>query len=372
MADKNMEQLTRTDYIEAVKAIRSAIQRSRYNVAKLMNREVLGLYYWVGHYVSVNSRIGAWKTNAIATISQQLQQELPGLTGFSETGIKDMRIFYEAWVTYIDRQLPVAELEQILPIADFENRQPSVADLTETDIECFVRVGFSLHRQIIRHAKTLDERLYYIRKCATEFWTKDRLVANLKADFFHTHPLPNNFEVAIPDEHMRAKALHAFRGEVVLDFLKIQDPDYIDESDVEQQIVNNIKNFIMALGNDFTFMGNQYRLIVEGEECFIDLLFFNRRLRSLVAIELKAGKFLPEYAGKMNYYLSALDEYVRMPDENPSIGIILCRSMSEKKVEFAFRDMTKPMGVATYRSTQELPEQYQQILPSAEELKKLL
>ena len=367
-----MEQLTRADYIEAVKAIRSAIQQSRYNVAKLMNREVLGLYYWVGHYVSVNSRVGAWNTNAIYTISQQLQQEMPGLTGFSETGIKDMRIFYEAWAPYINRQLPVADLNQILPIADFENRQPAVADLTDADIECFVRVGFSLHRQIIRYAKTLDERLYYIRKCATEFWTKERLITNIKSDYYHTHPMPNNFEVAIPDERMREKALHAFRGEVVLDFLKIQDPDYIDESDVEQQIVNNIKNFIMALGNDFTFMGNQYRLIVEGEESFIDLLFFNRRLRSLVAIELKAGKFLPEYAGKMNYYLSALDEYVRMPDENPSIGIILCRSMSEKKVEFSFRDMTKPMGVATYRSTQELPEQYQQILPSAEELKKLL
>ena len=111
---------------------------------------------------------------------------------------------------------------------------------------------------------------------------------------------------------------------------------------------------------------------MDGEESFIDLLFFNRRLRSLVAIELKSGKFKPEYAGKMNYYLSALDEYVKMPDENPSIGIILCRSMNEKKVEFSFRDMTKPMGVATYHSSSELPEAYKNILPSAEELSKLL
>lgn len=367
-----MEQLSRTDYIQAVKAIRLAIQQSRYNAAKLVNKEVLALYYWVGHYVSVHSRIGAWKTNAIVTISQQLQQEMPGLTGFSETGIKDMRIFYEAWAPYINRQLPVADLDKMPPIVDFDNRQPPVADLSDVDFECFVRVGFSLHRQIIRYADSIEERLYYIRKCATEFWTKESLVTNLKADYYHTHPMPNNFNTAISDERMRVKALHAFKEEMVLDFLKIPDPDFIDESDVEQQIVNNIKDFIMALGNDFTFIGNQYRLIVEGEESFIDLLFFNRRLRSLVAIELKAGKFLPEYAGKMNYYLSALDEYVRMPDENPSIGIILCRSMSEKKVEFSFRDMTKPMGVAVYRSSQELPEKYQQILPSADELKKLL
>ena len=367
-----MEQLNRAEYIEAVKAIKEAIQISRYNAAKLVNKEILSLYYWVGNYVSVNSREGAWNTHAIATISQQLQQELPGLKGFSETGIKDMRIFYEAWCPYLNWQPSVADLKNILPFDQLINRQPAVADLSTTDMEYFVQVGFSLHRQVIRYTSTLEERLFYIRQCATQFWTKDKLIANLKADVFHKEAAPNNFQVAIPDSRLRDKALQVFREDVVLDFLTLPDPDFVDEKEVEQQIVKNIKDFIMALGGDFSFMGNQYRLIVDGEESFIDLLFFNRRLRSLVAVELKSGKFKPEYAGKMNYYLSALDEYVKMPDENPSIGIILCRSMNEKKVEFSFRDMTKPMGVATYHSSSELPEAYKDILPSAEELRKLL
>ena len=367
-----MLQLNRAEYIEAVKAIKEAIQISRYNAAKLVNKEILSLYYWVGNYVSVNSRIGAWNTHAIETISRQLQQELPGLKGFSETGIKDMRIFYEAWSPYLNWQPTVADLKNVLPFDQLANRQPIVADLSTSDIECFVQVGFSLHRQVIRYASTLEERLFYIRQCATHFWTKDRLIANLKADVFHKDAALNNFQVAIPDSQLRDKALQVFREDVVLDFLKLPDPDFVYEIDVEKQIVKNIKDFIMALGGDFSFMGNQYRIVVDGEESFIDLLFFNRRLRSLVAIELKSSKFKPEYAGKMNYYLFALDEYVKMPDENPSIGIILCRSMNEKKVEFSFRDMTKPMGVAIYRSSSELPEAYQNILPSAEELRKLL
>ncbi len=128
----------------------------------------------------------------------------------------------------------------------------------------------------------------------------------------------------------------------------------------------------MALGNDFCFMGNQYRLIIDEDEFFIDLLFFNRKLQSLVAIELKKGKFKAEYVGKMNLYLSALDEYVKQPYENSSVGIILCKEKNNKIVEFAFRDTSKPMGVMIYNNAKELPEKYKDILPNAEELKKLL
>lgn len=129
---------------------------------------------------------------------------------------------------------------------------------------------------------------------------------------------------------------------------------------------------MLALGTGFTFIGNQYRLVVDDQEYFIDLLFFNRRLRSLVCFELKYGAFKPEYAGKLNFYLSALDEYVKLPEENPTIGIILCRSKSDKVVEFAFRDTTKPMGVATYKTARELPSEYKNILPNEDDLRKLM
>ena len=184
--------------------------------------------------------------------------------------------------------------------------------------------------------------------------------------------MPNNFTIAIANTDLRNKALRSFKDEYLLDFVNIEDIDEEDERVIEQQIVHNIKNFIMALGNDFSFMGNQYRLIVSEKEYFIDLLFFNRRLQALVAIELKRGAFKPEYAGKLNFYLSALDENIKLPHENPSIGIILCRDRDLKTVEFAFRDINKPMGVATFRTSSELPKEYQGILPEPEELRKLM
>jgi RecB family endonuclease NucS len=165
----------------------------------------------------------------------------------------------------------------------------------------------------------------------------------------------------------------SFKDEMLLDFINIQDPDEVaDERVLEQEIVLNIKKFIMALGNDFSFIGNQYRMLIEAEEYFIDLLFFNRKLQSLVAIELKKGKFKAEYVGKMNLYLSALDEYIKLPNENPSIGIILCKEKTNKIVEFAFRDTSKPMGVVIYKTYNDLPERYKNTLPKIEDLKKLL
>jgi predicted nuclease of restriction endonuclease-like (RecB) superfamily len=185
--------------------------------------------------------------------------------------------------------------------------------------------------------------------------------------------LLHNFDNTIVQNNFKQKALMAFKDELLLDFINIEDADEEpNERVLEQEIVLNIKKFIMALGADFSFIGNQYRLIIEDEEYFVDLLFFNRKIQSLVAIELKKGKFKAEYVGKLNLYLSALDEYIKQPHENPSIGIILCKEKNNKIVEFAFRDTTKPMGVVTYKTYQDLPENYKNILPNIEDLKKLM
>jgi RecB family endonuclease NucS len=184
--------------------------------------------------------------------------------------------------------------------------------------------------------------------------------------------MQNNFALTISNLDLRGRALRSFKDEYLLDYINIEDPDEIDERVFEHEIVLNIKNFIMTMGNDFSFMGNQYRLVVAEKEYFIDLLFFNRRLQSLVAIELKRGEFKPEYAGKLNFYLSALDEYVKLPHENPSIGIILCKDKNRKTVEFAFRDINKPMGVATYKISHKLPKEYHGLLPEPETLLKLM
>jgi predicted nuclease of restriction endonuclease-like (RecB) superfamily len=185
--------------------------------------------------------------------------------------------------------------------------------------------------------------------------------------------LPNNFEKTISDKDFQRKAMLSFKDEYLLDYINIESPDdEPDERVLENEIMNNIRKFIMSLGKDFSFIGNQYRMIVEEREYFVDLLFFNRQLQSLVAIDLKRGEFKPEYLGKMNFYLSALDDLVKLPHENPSIGIILCKSQNQKLVEYTFRDMSKPMGVATYKTAKELPAEYRDVLPDTESLMELL
>jgi predicted nuclease of restriction endonuclease-like (RecB) superfamily len=370
-----MEQIQISNgYLQAVKAIKQAILESRYRAARMVNKEMLALYYWVGNYVSVHSRVDAWNTNAIAAISKMLQQELPGLTGFSETNIKNMRTFYETWCPVLNRQLTSADLNKQLDMNDLVNRQITSADLSEEDYDCFLRVGFSIHREIIRKTSTLEERLYYIRRSAKEFWTFEQAKYHLSEGLYAKQGAiqQTNFESTISEPDFKKRALQSFKDEYMLDFINIEDSEQIDEREIEQSIVLNVKNFIMAFGQDFSFIGNQYRLEVAGKEFAVDLLFFSRRLRSLVAFELKRGEFKPEYTGKMNFYLAALDRYVRLPDENPSIGIILCKSKNEEIVELSFSDTSKPMGVATYRTTKDLPENLRNALPDIEQLKKLM
>ena len=387
------------NYVLAVKQIKTAILKSRYEAAALANKELLKLYFGIGQYVSFHSRNKNWGKGAIDSISSLLQQELHGLRGFSATNIRNMRIFYEEWECMqpflIDKKAPLfhfseEELNRQLPSAELknQNRQLATGDLNDSFliqqlataelenewIELFLKVPFTQHRLIIRGAEVTEERVFYIQKVATEFWSFETLKHHLKSDLYQRQgKLAHNFQSTLSENAFRQKALMAFKDEMLLDFINIEDADEEpNERILENAIVQNIKKFIMALGTEFSFIGNQHRLLIEDEEYFIDLLFFNRKIQSLVAIELKKGKFKAEYVGKMNLYLSALDEMVKQPHENPSIGIILCKEKNNKIVEFVFRDTSKPMGVVTYKTYNDLPEAYKNILPDTETLKSLL
>ena len=387
------------NYVLAVKQIKTAILKSRYEAAALANKELLKLYFGIGQYVSFHSRNKNWGKGAIDSISSLLQQELHGLRGFSATNIRNMRIFYEEWECMqpflIDKKEPLfqfseEELNRQLLSTELknQNRQLATGDLNDSFliqqlptaelenewVELFLKVPFTQHRLIIRGAEVTEERVFYIQKVATEFWSFETLKHHLKSDLYQRQgKLAHNFQSTLSENAFRQKALMAFKDEMLLDFINIEDADEEpNERILENAIVQNIKKFIMALGTEFSFIGNQHRLLIEDEEYFIDLLFFNRKIQSLVAIELKKGKFKAEYVGKMNLYLSALDEMVKQPHENPSIGIILCKEKNNKIVEFAFRDTSKPMGVVTYKTYNDLPEAYKNILPDTETLKSLL
>lgn len=375
-----MEQtIISSEYLNAVKAIKQAILESRYRAARHVNKEVLALNYGIGRFISINSRSAKWGSNAIAVISNLLRQELPGVKGYSEASIKMMRTFYEEWrCLFENRQLPIDDLGNQLLVSGItdkiEIRQLVTDELSASDLASFLNVGFTNHYVILTKTKSKEERLFYIRRCATEFWKVETTKYYLSENLFKKEGTiqQTNFNKTIDNVAFKQRALQSFKDEYLLDFVNIEDPELVDERVIEQRIIQNVKNFIMAFGPDFTFMGNQYRLEVAGQEFVVDLLFFSRRLRSLVAFELKRGEFKPEYTGKMNFYLAALDKYVKLPDENPSIGIILCKTKNDEIVELSFSDTSKPMGVATYRTSQELPPEIRQALPDMEDLKKLI
>lgn len=219
-----------SEYLQAVKSIKDAILQSRYRAARMVNKEMLALYYWVGNYVSVHSRIDAWNTNAISVISKLLQQELPGLSGFSETNIKNMRAFYEAWCPYLNRQLTSVDLNKTLNVKELLNRQMPSADLSASDYECFLSVGFSNHREIIRKTTTLEERLFYIRRCAKEFWNYETTKYHLKEKLYQKEGTiqQTNFSKTIVNDDFKQRALQSFKDEYMLDFINIEDPEFVD------------------------------------------------------------------------------------------------------------------------------------------------
>ncbi len=375
-------------YINTIKYIKEEILKSRYTMAKVANKEMLFLYYKVGKIISEKVETEKWGSKTIKRLSEDLQNELHGLRGFSSTNLKRMKKFFDEWEPYFRDEISQNLIGSTLIIQMIDKQKsisPTVSDpientgdeisstLSDQFVNYFCRVPFSSHFEIITKTKSIESRIFYISKSAQEFWSVRTLRHHLKNNLFEQQgQLPNNFETAIETPQNRERALRAFKDHYLLDFIRISDEDADDEKVLENEIVNNIKKFIMSLGSDFAFLGNQYRVIVEDDEYFIDLLFFNRSLQSLVAFDLKTGKFKPEYLGKMNFYLSALDDLVKQKHESPSIGIILCKEKKNKTVEFAFRDMSKAMGVATYKTSNHLPEKYKNILPDANTLIKLL
>jgi len=367
-----------------IKHLKQRILASRYLAAKMANAEFLRLYFAVGADLDSEIRNNAWGEKILETVSSRLQQEVPGLRGFSASNLKKMRMFYNAW-----KELPeIGSLPTNQSLHD-DNSLPTVSGKLKTEaasisssatnqledfhFPIFASISFTHHFEIIIKVNDVAHRWYYIQQAASNFWTVRHLRTELKNEsHLKGNNKANNFEATLPD-FLSNKAIRAFKDQYLLDFVNTEDADEeIDERVLEKQIVLNIKKFLMALGSDFSFLGNQYRIKVDEDEYFIDLLFFHRGLQSLIAFELKSGKFKPEYIGKMNFYLSALDDLIKKPHEQASIGIILCKEKDNKTVEYSYRDFNKPMGVATYKTSATLPPELKHALPDAETLKKLM
>ena len=382
-------------YDDAVQIIKTAILQSQYDAARSVNEKQLTLYYGIGKYISANSRKGFWGKGAIDTISERLQNELPGLRGFSARNLRYMRAFYEEWSVL--ESCCNEDTRQVLAVATAKNADgdsnlaPASAKLLDGSfwhlqvpnsmvfpIDEFLRIGFTQHRKIFEKVKDLNARFFYIRQCAKQGYSVEELEAAIaRDDFRHQGNLPNNFPKTLSVAGQALRAISTFKDEYLLDFINVEelgarDSQDVDERVVENAIVQNVRNFILAFGKDFTFVRNQYHLDAFGEDQYIDLLFFNRELNCLVAVELKKGKFKTSYLGQLQGYLSVLDGFERKPHENPAIGLILCKDMNRSFVDYVIQDYSKPMGVATYKTADDMPEKLRKALPDVEDLRRLL
>lgn len=359
-------------YIEFIQSIKRQIVQSRYVAARLANREQLMLYFKTGVMISEKIKAQKWGAKVMDQISADLQKELPGLKGFSSGNLKKIRLFAETYAPHLvigstaPNQLGLAGTGEDFSISS------TLSNLIENSAfyEAFTGISFSHHFTIITKIKAWEARIFYIQSAAANFWSLTVLEHHIENNLYGKEgKLPNNFDGALA-ETLKLSALKVFKDEYLLDFIAGDELD--DERHIEQQVVLNIRNFILQMGKGFCFIGNQYRLEVEGDEFFIDLLFFNRHLQCLVAFELKRGKFRPADAGQLNFYLNVLDEKIKLEQENSSIGIILCKEKNNTVVEFAIKSYDKAMGVATYKTSRKTPDKMKKVLPDTNSLLKLL
>ena len=368
-------------YKQAVSVIKEAILHSQYRAAKMVTGEELSLNFGIGAYVSNRSRQEKWGTSIIESISEQLRRELPGLRGFSARSIRNMRTFYEYWKQYLIWQPSAAKLQLSknqgnidIDCFSLQKWSPVAAEINREE---FLGISFSHHLEILQKTKDIQEVLFYIHQTVLHKWDKYDLRDRLKKGLYQKHGVAaNNFLQTMPVNDAR-KAVGMFKDEYLLDYINIEEmevdkPEDIDERVIEKTIVRNIKKFIMTFGRDFAYIGNQYHLEIFGEELFPDLLFLNRELNCMVVVELKKGAFKPAYIGQLQTYMKVLDDKVRKPHENPTIGILLCKSANKAFVEYVIRDYNHPMGVATYKTAEDMSEELRNALPDMDEMRKLL
>jgi predicted nuclease of restriction endonuclease-like (RecB) superfamily len=328
------------NYNELFHEIKRLIHISQYEALKSVNKKLISLYWSIGEMITLRQAGNTWGKSVVERLSKDLQVEFPGIKGFSVQNLWYMRQFYTEYCDNI-------------------NLQPLVGEISWTK-----------NIIIISKCKNSHEREFYLRMTRRYGWTKTVLIQKIESRTFEKTMInQTNFDETLP-EPLKQKAKLAVKDEYTFDFLELGD-EYT-EREFEDAIIFRIEKFLREMGGMFTFVGRQYRLEASDREYFIDILLYHRGLKCLTAIELKIGEFKPEYIGKMQFYLAILDDTARVQGENPSIGIILCKTKDKTIVEYALRESNKPIGVAEYDKESQLPDNFYDQLPSPEQISILL
>ena len=330
------------EYIKFLNDLKNKIRHAQHQVYRVVNKKLISLYWDIGKSIADKQEKLGWGQKIIQQLAGDLQKEFPKNSGFSERNLKYMKKFY---IEYKGKP----------------KVQPLVA-----------QIPWSHNLIILDKTKNDYEKEYYCRMVLKYNWSKRILAHQIESKSFErflTDKKSHNFDKTLPVKMLK-KVEPAIKDTYMLDFLEISED--VKEKELEKGLLENIKSFLLELGIGFTFMGSQYKIVLGENEYFIDLLFYHRYLKCLIAIDLKIGKFIPEYAGKMNFYLNLLDDKVKLQDENSSIGLILCKEKDNIVVEYALRNIKKPVGVAKYYLTKKLPPKLLKQLPSPSVIEKKL
>jgi len=325
-------EITEAQFIAEVIA---TVRQAQYEASKAVNVHLINLYWELGKSIAEKQSLG-WGKSVVTTLANELQTEFPGMSGFSSGNLWLMAQFYTEYQGDV-------------------NLVPLVRE-----------ISWSKHIVILKKCKNNQERQFYTISTKKYGWTKDVLTHQIENKTFEKYLLnQTNFDAVLPD-HIKKQAYLAVKDHYNFELLELAGQH--SEYELEQALIKNIRQFLLEIGPDFSFIGNQYKLPISDKEYKIDLLLFHRKLQSLIAIDLKIGEFEPEHKGKMEFYLTVLNDQIKLPHENPAIGIIICKSKDRTIVEYALKSATQPIGVATYSTTNTLPEAYKDLLPATTEI----
>lgn len=327
-------------YGNFLKEVKERIRKAQYEALKAVNKEIICLYWDIGQKIIERQKEHGWGKAIVENLAKDLQIEFPGMQGFSASNLWRMRLFYDSY-----------------------RNNAKLAPLVR-------EIGWSHNMAIFERCKNDLEREFYIRMTKRMGWTKDVLIHQIENKTYEKTLInQTNFNKSLPSP-IKHQAKLAVKDEYTFDFLELGEDH--SEMELERALIAKVNRFLVEMGGAFAFMGNQFRLQVDGDEYFIDILLYHRRLKCLIAVELKIGKFIPEHVGKMQFYLAALDKTIKQKGENPSIGIILCKDKGRTTVEYALKESKKPIAVAQYRITTTLPKNLQKELPAPGQIRELL
>ena len=372
--------LSHPDYPAFLAELKERILRARTSAARAVDHELVLLYWDIGRGIVEKQQTAGWGDAVVERLSADLRTEFPDMRGFSARSIWEMKRLYLAYSDPDFLQQAVAELRRkptrlgflpqaVAEIGKIKNlAQPALENLSQAVRELVGAVPWGHHRLILDKNTDPGARLYYLRATAQFGWTRNVLLNQIKAGAYERavkEKKTHNFAGALP-EHFAEQADEMMKSRYNLEFLGISRA--VKERELEDRLIGRLQQFILELGYGFCFLGRQYRLALGRKEYFVDLLFYHRFLKALIAFDLKIGSFEPEHAGKMDFYLNLLNEKERAPDDHPSIGIILCAEKDDIEVEFALKTKANPIGVAQYQLQPRLPAEFKGRLPTAKQL----